>query len=233
MGKVVVMVVACVLVIGNSSFVTASPQGSMMEPEVFSTDVQVEEVVKASLKKRTKNTGTLDIYDEKIDAVRNLRMIKFPEVIQKEEGSYIAAIDYRDINSGAIVTVAVTVEVKDGVLDVVNLEMDQIKELAKQHEEAGEKKEYTDHDVQDFMKTYLKQQTKFTGSLMLFDEDNNKLRKLELVELKQEVRRLGTLNISRAEFKDIESGEVLGVDVSVLDKKGSLEIQALRIREIR
>jgi hypothetical protein len=68
---------------------------------------------------------------------------------------------------------------------------------------------------------------------MLYDKDAEKMRNLELVELKEEVRRLGILMSSSSQFKDVDSGEILDIDISVENKEGQLRLQALRIRGVR
>ena len=84
------------------------------------------------------------------------------------------------------------------------------------------------------MMDYIERQGKFTdGKVMLFDKDNEKMRNLELTELKEEVRRMGIFYSSSSKFVDVDTGDILDIDISVENKKGKLKVQALRIRNVR
>ena len=202
--------------------------GQVSKPVV----ADVLKVIQENVKSQSIKSGTLDIYDEKINKVRNLRTMKFPETASENEGVFIAAIEYRDINSGDIVTVEATVDGKVTPLVVKDFKMVKIEKL-KDRKEGEVKKEFPDEEIQAFMKSSIDQQVKFTGNLQLFDEERNKMRSLELVKLDTVVKRMGIFYTSRAEFKDVENGDLLGVDVSVEYKDGELTLQALRIREFR
>jgi len=193
---------------------------------------QIVSVVKADLKERTKMSGTLDLYDADKNRVRNLRIQPVPEQISMKNNEYTALLTFRDVTSGEMVEVNSLV-VKDGAeWSVKELMMIGVKEKAKEDESAA-KKEYSDEEIQKEMKNYLDSQVKFSDHLMLFDEERSKMRNLDLVELKPEVRRLGILNISRANFKDADSKEMLGIDVTVENRKGQLKVQSLRIRDVK
>lgn len=213
-----------------SALVIAGLMGSAPVKSCFADEAgDLKETVKKALWQRVRVTGTLDLFDAKINAVRHLKMMDFQgDVVQKGD-QLSAVIDYRDIDTGDVVTVNATLAKKDSAWDVTETVIASVKEAPK----VDENKVYSDAELQTFMNEYLQAQVKFTGTLMLFDEDRNKMRKLELVSLDGEVRRLGTLSISRATFKDKDSGETLGVDVTVENKKGKLSVQALRIREVK
>jgi len=189
-------------------------------------------VVKAELKERTKMSGTLDLYDTDKARVRNLRMVPGNDQVSVKNNEYTVILNFRDMESGDIVEVSSLV-VKDSTeWSVKELTMIGVKEKPKTDESAA-KKEYSDEEIQKVMNDYLDSQVKFSDHLMLFDEERSKMRNLDLVELKTEVRRLGILNISRASFKDAESGEMLGIDVTVENLKGQLKVQSLRIRDVK
>jgi hypothetical protein len=67
----------------------------------------------------------------------------------------------------------------------------------------------------------------------MFDEDHQKMRHLELKELKPEVRRMGIFCSSGSKFVDADSGDILVIDISVENKNGKLNMQALRIRDVQ
>lgn len=189
------------------------------------------EVAKDKLKERTMQSGTLDIYDSDKSQVRNLRLIAIKDIIEKDGASLIVA-DYRDINSGDIVGVEA---------DMVSAEEDflikgvRIKGIHAVNEGAGEEdKEYTDDEIQAFMMEYVERQGKFTdGKIMLFDKDNEKMRTLELNEIKKEVRRMGIFYSSSSKFTDVDTNDILDIDISVEKKNRKLKVQALRIRNVR
>ena len=219
MKKTVQFLMGCILFIFISS-------------NVFAQEAAVRLAIDNELEKKKIQSGTLDIYDGDIDAVRNLRMIKSYEDITEKKGEYFALIDYRDTNMGDIVIVEVKVVGQSGVFSVEEF---RIAEVAKiDSGSSDEKKEYSDREIQDFMREYVKKQTQFNdGKLMLFDKDAEKMRSLELVEIKPEVRRMGIFNSSSSQFKDVDSGDILDIDIAVEIKKGKLSLQALRIRDVR
>jgi hypothetical protein len=214
---------------GGLGTVTRAEEPVAQVKQVSSADIL--KVIREDIKNRSIKSGTLDVYDETINKVRNLRTMKFPETVTDKDGMSTATIEYRDIKSGDLVTMEAIVDGKKTPLAVKELKIQQVKKL-KEEKAGAEKKEFSDADIQAFMKDYLDQQVKFTGSLMLFDEERNKMRTLKLVKLDTVVKRLGIFFISRAEFKDEENGDTLDVDVSVENKEGELAVQALRIRDV-
>ena len=194
---------------------------------------EIQDVVKKHLQEKTKGSGTLDLFDEKIDAVRNLRMMESHDAVKKEEGLYVVPIDYRDIKTGAVVDVEVSAVNKDNAWTVKSIDIKNITEIHAGDTAPDANKEYSDNEIQDVMKKYLLQQAKFTGSIALFDGERKKMRNLELLQMSKEVRRLGAISISSADFKDKDSGEKVVVDVAVENQKGKLSVQSLRIREVK
>lgn len=193
-------------------------------------DQTVLDAVKKHLQERMKSSGTLDIYDPQNEKVRNLRTLKFPETVSKEGDGYVAEIQMGDANDGTKVLVHVTVEEKGGQPQVKDVKVSDAKGPAAAP--VDPKREITDAEIQQVMNDYISQQTQVSSSLPLFDAERNKLRKLELIVLDKEVRRLGIYYISHAQFKDTESGELLDVDVTVENQKGELALQSLRIRKV-
>jgi len=142
------------------------------------------------------------------------------------------SMEYRDTVNGDQVKVIFWVSQKGDVFKVKDIEIKDVKK-AELAQDKDETREYSDEEILAFMDNYMKSQTKFTSYLNLFHKEANKMRKLELIEQKKKVRRMGILYIDRADFRDLDSGEFIGVDISVKNKKGVLEIQALRIREVK
>ena len=221
--NIVTSIMVSVFLIGNAVSVMA--QGT--------APADVLKVIQEHVKGLSIKSGTLDMYDEKASKVRNLRTMAFPETVTEKDGAYVATIKYRDVRSGDIVNVDAVVDSKATPLAVKELKIVGVEKLKDEKKEGAPAKEYTDAEVQTFMKTALDQQAKFTGSLMLFDEERNKMRTLQMVSLDSAVKRLGIFYSSRAELKDMESGDLVVVEVSTENKDGELNLQALRIREVK
>jgi len=198
--------------------------------ESVDTNTEIVSMVEEYLKQKTVITGTLDIYDDKIDAVRNLRKnSEFRDVVQ-DGGLYKIEADYRDIHSGDIIGVEFVAKINEKKLDIQEINLKEIKEPIL--EQTNDPRDYSDQEIQDFMKKFIEQKSRFTGYYNLYDQENEKLRKLKFLKIEERVRKLGIISISSAEFTDIDSNETLMVDISVENKNGKLNIQAFRIRDI-
>ena len=187
--------------------------------------------VEAEVKAKTLQSGTLDLYDEDINKVRNLRMTKaYKEVTQRGDRYYVL-FDCRDVQMGDIVQIEGQVFGEDSSYEVEKFNIKNVQALVNDQTQAN--KEFTDEEIQAAMRQYFDQQRQFTdGKVMLFDQTNNQMRYLELRELNPEVRRMGIFYNSRAKFVDVNTGDILAVDIAVENKKGRLNVQALRIRDI-
>ena len=202
----------------------AEENSLVAQAPVLDSTAELEKTVTDYLLEKSKLSGTLDIMDEKSNAIRNLRLIS----IQKESlsGSGMPMVDFRDINSGEIVTISLTLhsgEVESSQIVKVTPAESIILDPAKA---------FTDDEVEDFIKEYINTQAHLSGSFSLFDEDAKRLRNLELVTLDSHLRRLGILFICSAEFQDKDNKDTLSIDVTVENQKGKLQIQALRIRKV-
>jgi len=184
--------------------------------------------IKDALKEKTKRTGTLDLYDVKSDGVRNLRLIDFSDEPVAEGDRVSAHVNFRDINTGDVVNLKITVEDDQGQKTITETEIVSVEELTP---EADPNKVYTDQEVQDAMRFYLDKQAEFTGFVMLFDEKEEKMRNLKLTEMLPEVRRLGNTYISTAVFADADSGEKIEIDITVKNTEGQLDVKRMRIRQ--
>ena len=224
MNKILVLLLSVILL--NLTGLQASAQEAV-DP------AGVQTAVDQALNEKVIQSGTLDLYDAKIDQVRNLRKIKRHDEVIEGDGNYYVLIDFRDINTGDVVTVEAEVNEEDGEFLTENFTIKDVQAL-NSGAASQEDQTYTDEQIQAFMKEYIVKQTEFNdGLLMLYDQDAEKMRNLKLLELNPEVRRLGILNSSSSTFQDADSGETLDIDIAVENKKGKLNIQALRIRNVR
>jgi len=199
----------------------AMPADEAAAPAVMPKDTPgtpAVEAVKAQIKEQSKASGTLDLFDDKLQKVRTLDMMDL-----KQDGDKVTG-HFRDTKSGDVVSVEVPFkDNKAGDFVITGAEAPQPVKTAK--------KDYTDQEVQDFMKDYLTTQAQGTGSFDLFDEKNQKMRHLEFVKLQEKVRRYGIIAISTAEFKDKDTGDTILADVNTENKDG-LNVTAVRIKNV-
>jgi hypothetical protein len=175
--------------------------------------------VKAEVTERSKATGTMDVYDGKIQKVRTLDLMDLKDAGDKVTGQF------RDTKSGDVVTAEVKVtDGKVGDFEITGAEAPQAAKAAK--------KDYTDKEIQDFMKEYIDTQSAGTGVFLLFEEKTKKMRNLELIKLQEKVRRYGIIAITTAEFKEKDTGDTILADVNVENKKEGLEVTAVRIKSV-
>ncbi|HOY09755.1 MAG TPA: hypothetical protein PLB05_06740 [Candidatus Omnitrophota bacterium] len=192
----------------------------------------VLDAAQAALREKTIQSGTLDMYDADIKAVRNLQRINVSDNVSGADGAYMVLADYRDMNNGDIVTLEVVLAAEGDGYKAREIKIKSVKAIEK--DESLKDKVYSDDEIREFMLKALEKQGQFSdGKIMLFDEDAAKMRNLLLTELKAEVRRMGIFYNCRGEFKDADSGDLLGVDVAVENQDGRLTLQALRIRNVR
>jgi len=178
------------------------------------------DAVKAEIKNKSKTSGTLDIYDNNTKKVRTLDVIGL-----KETAKDTVTGEFRDTKTGDVVTVEVKVaDNKVGDFNITKAEPPKPVQQAK--------KDYTDQEIQDFMKEYITTQAAGTGVFLLFDEKIKKMRNLEFVKLQEKVRRYGIIAITTAEFKEKDTGDTILADVNVENKKEGLEVTAVRIKNI-
>lgn len=196
--------------------------------ELSSQDLQ--NAIRKGLQEKVKLSGTLDLFDNTLNKARNLQWMECKEV-NKQGEEYVALIDYRDIHSGDVVTVEVVSTEENGNMVVKNTTIKNVVSLTVQ-KGAEEKKDFPDKEIQEVMNNYVTQQAKFTGSFMLFDETNNKMRTLQLVSIEEKVRRFGILFISTAEFKDLTSSEVVLADITAENQQGQLNVKSVKIKTV-
>ena len=178
------------------------------------------EVIHSTIKERSKYTGTVDLYDEKIDRVRNLKLLK-PMVEDIK-------VDFRDQTSGEIVTLEFIMD-EEG-FTVEEIVIGEISKASKEAAAPMEKKEYTDAEVQAAMQAYFDLQSKYTSGYMLFDPKQEKLLKLNIVKIREGVRRYGKRFISTVDAEEVEDGKKYVLDITMEDKGGRLDAKSVKIK---
>ena len=189
----------------------------------------VLDAVKAEIKNRSKTSGTLDIYDAKIDKVRTLDLMNLKETVAQDGDNQTATGDFRDTKSGDVVTIEIKITGMEGAYQVgdFNITGAQAPQAVK-----AEKKDYTDEEIQNFMKEYITTQSQGTGTFDLYDEKLQKMRNLEFGKLQEKLRRYGIIAIATAEFKDKTSGDGVLADINVENQNTGLSVTAVRIKNV-
>jgi len=87
--------------------------------------------------------------------------------------------------------------------------------------------------IRDAMKTYVMAKAATTGGFFTVqDVDTGKARRLSLVKVHERVGKTGASYYSCADFKDADSGEMLDLDLDVMDHHGMLMVTDVRIHKL-
>lgn len=86
--------------------------------------------------------------------------------------------------------------------------------------------------IHDAMKGYVAQMKEATGTFDVNDPETGKKRRLELVRIHERVGKTGDYYYSCADFKDLDTQELLDLDLDVMDKDGRLEVVEVRIHKV-
>ena len=70
------------------------------------------------------------------------------------------------------------------------------------------------------------------GYLVIDDPDTGTTRRLSMVNIHERVGKTGDYYYSCADFKDVDSGEMLDLDMDVQDNNGSLRVVDIRIHKV-
>lgn len=193
----------------------------------------VQEVVEQYLKEKTKISGSLDLYDGNINKVRNLKLITLIlETLTSADGSYTVDADFRDLNTGDIIGLKISLVEEKRKLSVQEVVISGLKEKAEQKDPEAAKKTFTHEEALTAMKNYIEKMSKFGGTFGLFDPTNEKYRQLKLIKIDEKIRNFGILYISTIDFEDVDTKEKVIVDMTVYNKDGELDIKSLRIKKI-
>ncbi|PIQ89690.1 MAG: hypothetical protein COV72_01895 [Candidatus Omnitrophica bacterium CG11_big_fil_rev_8_21_14_0_20_42_13] len=87
-------------------------------------------------------------------------------------------------------------------------------------------------DIRLAMKAYVAQEVEKNGSFKVYDDKIDKTRKLSLIRIHERVGKTGGYYYSCADFKDIESGETIDVDLDVEEDAGELKVVDVRIHKV-
>lgn len=87
-------------------------------------------------------------------------------------------------------------------------------------------------DIRKTMKDYVIAKSAESGTFDVNDEETNKIRRLVLVKVHERVGKTGDYYYSCADFKDVDSGELLDLDLDVEDNHGVLSVVDVRIHKL-
>ena len=86
-----------------------------------------------------------------------------------------------------------------------------------------ETKEVLDPAIVDVIKANIKERSKASGKLDLYDGKTNKVRTLDLIELKAGLTKDGDLNVVKGDFRDTTTGDVVSLDIKLTADNSSVK----------
>lgn len=184
--------------------------------------------IKDYLKEKAKYTGHVDLYDEKINKVRNLDLLSMDKEAKEENNQYAVHGKFRDVSSGDVASLKILVKKNDAKLEMGTLEVESV-EKSEGVNAVDPARQITDAEVKDIIQKYFEQKSKFTGTFDMFDDKTQKMRNLKIGVLQENIRRFGTRYIGRADAEDGVSQEKLELDISVDNKDGVLDVKNVKI----
>ena len=102
----------------------------------------------------------------------------------------------------------------------------------KEHGGAAIHAEPTADDIRSTMKTHVLEKSEETGTFDILDPEIGLNRKLELVRVHERVGKTGDYYYSCADFTDVNTGEMLDLDLDVEDRDGELSVVDVRIHKL-
>jgi len=101
-----------------------------------------------------------------------------------------------------------------------------------EHQGEMKKTQPANLEIQDTMEDYVKGKSAATGSFEIFDHVVGKSRRLKLQRIHDRVGKTGDLFYSCADFVDLDSGQLLDLDIDVANKDGILTAADVRIHKV-
>ncbi|MBP9854341.1 MAG: hypothetical protein KBD53_05700 [Candidatus Omnitrophica bacterium] len=194
----------------------------------------IQQAVDLFLKEKKKNSGSLDLFDESINKVRNLNYITLHmDTLADKGGRYDLQGDLRDLGSGDIVDVKIEIS-KSGndALTVREIKIIGVKQKAAEKASPAIDQKFTNLEVVAAIAAYIEKMSKFGGTFGLVDPKTEKYRQLKLIKIDEKIRNFGILYISTVEFEDVDSKEKIFVDMTFYNKDGKLDMKSVRIIKV-
>ena len=87
-------------------------------------------------------------------------------------------------------------------------------------------------NIRAVMSGYAQAKSAATGTFDIFDSEAGRTRKLVIVRVHERVGKTGDYFYSCADFKDVDTGELLDLDLDVENKNGNLRVVDVRIHKL-
>lgn len=102
-------------------------------------------------------------------------------------------------------------------------------------EHGGEQitKEPSANEIRQAMKEYVLRVSAERGSFNIYDKETRKNRRLALIRVHERVGKTGNYYYSCADFNDLDSGELLDLDLDVDTEGGNLSVVDVRIHKVK
>jgi hypothetical protein len=95
------------------------------------------------------------------------------------------------------------------------------------------KREPSKDDIRSTMKAFVEAQAQKTGgNFEIIDPDTNKKRRLQMIRVHERIGKTGNYYYSCADFKDVDTGELLDLDLDVEDQNGTLKVVDVRLHKV-
>ncbi len=91
----------------------------------------------------------------------------------------------------------------------------------------------TDSALLEAVKADIKERSKTTGRLDLYDGSINKVRTLDLIDYKTETTQDGDTTVVRGDFRDTSTGDVVALDIKVVTENGTYGIKDMVIASVK
>jgi len=106
------------------------------------------------------------------------------------------------------------------------------KEHGGEEKDAVSKASPTAEDIRRAMNDYVIEQSAKTGTFDVSDPETGNTRRLSLVRIHQRIGKTGDYYYSCADFRDVDSGELLDLDLDVEHKEGKSGVVDVRIHKL-
>lgn len=104
---------------------------------------------------------------------------------------------------------------------------------AQEHGGTAQAQTPDNEDIRGAMRSYVEAESQKTGgNFEVFDPGTNKTRKLSLTRVHERVGKTGDYYYSCADFQDVDSGELLDLDLDVEDQNGQLKVVDVRVHKV-
>lgn len=197
----------------------SSQEAKFSQKEVYSA-------VEAQIEKKAQFTGNVDIYDSQKDSVRHLELIKIFSDFELNDTIYQTKAEFLDVDTKETVYLSVKLQDMSGVLTFKSMSITDIEEAP-----AVEEKNWTDDEIKEEVKKAIDKKSASSGTLDIYDSNQNKVLNLKYKALKGDIRRFGVLFIVTIQCEDQSAKKTYNVDVTLEKAQdNNLNLKSLRLK---